>query len=168
MKQIGLIENNDPCSCQIHPNGHLIIWPRSIGWREWLSEKLQVFGWNRELSKLVVNQIILNVNVVEVGVKPGDPAFLPNDLFLKTDWGAVLVRDNTPEKGVLELKLSVPDLNAYLGLPEIRKKLEVIEQGSVTHAQSQKTIEALLFSLLRVLESQSKIQTDKGGDDQQR
>jgi hypothetical protein len=163
MKQIGLIENNDPCSCQIYPNGHLIIWPRGVGWREWLSEKLQVFGWNRELSKLVVEQITLNANVIEGGVKPGDPVFLPNDLFLKTDWGAVLVRDNTPENGVLELKLSVPDLKSYLGLPEIRKKLEVIEQGSVTHAQSQKTIEALLISLLRVLESHNQIPRDKGG-----
>jgi uncharacterized protein YfkK (UPF0435 family) len=116
----------------------------------------------------VVDQITLNANVIEAGIKPGDPTFLPNDLLLKTDWGAVLVRDNTPEKGVLELKLSVPNLKSYLGLPEIRKKLEVIEQGSLTHAQSQKTIEALLISLLRVLESKDQISPDKGASDRQR
>jgi ABC-type ATPase with predicted acetyltransferase domain len=65
------------------------------------------------------------------------------------------------KKGVLEVKLSVPDLNRYLGLPDIKKRLEVIEQGSLTHAQSQKAIEALLISLLRVLETRGLIPNDK-------
>src|SRR4030067_65557 len=99
----------------------------------------------------------LILTVVEGGVKPGEPSFLPKDIYLETAWGVGIVRDDTPEKGVLEVKLSVPDLNRYLGLPDIKKRLEVIEQGSLTHAQSQKAIEALLISLLRVLERQSLI-----------
>ena len=161
MKQIGLIKLQDPCSCQIHSNGHLIIWIHSSGWREWLAEELTNFGWRNDLAQLIVEQAALNVNVVEGGVKPGDPAFLPKDLLLQMEWGAVLVRDDTPEKGVLELKLSVPDMQRFLGLPDIKKRLEVIEQGSMTHAQSQKIIEALLISLIRLLQTQNIIPHDK-------
>ena len=28
MKQVGFEGRGDPCSCQIHGNGHFIIWPR--------------------------------------------------------------------------------------------------------------------------------------------
>lgn len=157
MKQIGSLEQRDPCSCQIHANGHLIIWARSNGWRDWLVGALTSCGWKKELSHLVVEQARLNVSVVEGGVKPLDPSFLPKDFYFETEWGAVLVRDDTPEKGVLELKLSIPDLQRYLGLPDIKKRLEVIEQGSLTHSQSQKAIEALLISLHRLLESQGRI-----------
>jgi len=161
MKQIGCIKDGHPCSCQIHPNGHLIVWSRSVGWREWLTEELTVFGWNRELAQFIVDQLRLNVNVAECGVKPVDPGFLPKELCLETDWGLVVVRDDTPEKGVLELKLSIPDLKRYLGFPEIKKTLEVIEQGSLTHNQSHKTIEALLISLYRVLQAQDRIPKPK-------
>jgi hypothetical protein len=157
MKQVGSIDLRDPCSCQIHSNGHLIIWPHSSGWREWLIEALTAYGWSNELARLVVEQARLNVTVVEGGVKPGEPNFLPKDIYLETAWGVTLVRDDTPERGVLEVKLSVPDLNRYLGLPDIKKRLEIIEQGSLTHTQSQKAIEALLISLLRVLEKQGQI-----------
>jgi hypothetical protein len=161
MKQIGSLKQSDPCSCQIHANGHLIFWPHSNGWREWLSNQLTNYGWKNDLAQLITNQATLNVNVVEGGVKPGDPGFLPKDLYLETEWGVVLVRDDTPEKGVLEVKLSVPDMQRYLGLPDIRKRLEVIAQGSITHAQSQKTIEALLISLYRVLQAQDRIPKPK-------
>jgi hypothetical protein len=161
MKQIGSLKQSDPCSCQIHPNGHLIFWPHSSGWREWLSNQLTNYGWKNDLAQLITNQATLNVNVVEGGVKPGDPTFLPKDLLLQMEWGAVLVRDDTPEKGVLELKLSVPDMQRFLGLPDIKKRLEVIEQGSMTHAQSQKTIEALLISLIRLLQTQNIIPHNK-------
>jgi hypothetical protein len=147
MKQIGSLKSRDPCSCQIHPNGHLIVWIHSSGWREWLIQELTDFGWKQDLSRFVVDQVRLNISVVEGGVKPLDPNFLPSDLCLQTDWGLVLVRDNTPEKGVLELKISVPDMQRFLGLPDIRRRLEVIEQGSMTLNQSYKAIVALLISL---------------------
>ncbi len=153
MKQIGSISKGDPCSCQIHSNGHLIVWSRSSDWRSWLSGQFCLFGWTQELSIFIVDQLKLSVNVMECGTKPIDPSFLPEGLHLETEWGVVIVRDNTPEKGVLELKLSVPNMQKYLGLPDIKKRLEVIEQGSLTHLQSHKTIEALLISLYRSLES---------------
>jgi hypothetical protein len=147
MKQVGSLKRRDPCSCQIHPNGHLIVWPRSSDWRKWLIQELTSFGWKENLSRFVVDQVRLNVSVVEGGVKPIDPSFLPSDLCLQTEWGLVIVRDNTPEKGVLELKISIPDMHRFLGLPEIKHRLEVIEQGSMTLNQSYKTIVALLVSL---------------------
>jgi hypothetical protein len=161
MKQVGSLEQGEPCSCQVHANGHLIIWPRLNGWRDWLAEALTSCGWTAELSRLVVEQARINVSVVEGGVKPGDPSFLPKDFYLETEWGAVLVRDDTPEKSVLEVKLSIPDLQRYLGLPDIKKRLEVIEQGSLTHAQSQKAIEALLISLYRLLEQQNRAPSER-------
>ncbi len=161
MKQIGSLKQSDPCSCQIHPNGHLIFWPHSNSWREWLAKELTNLGWRKDLAQLIVERATINVNVVEGGVKPGDPGFLPKDLYLEMEWGVVLVRDDTPEKGVLEVKLSVPEMQKYLGLPDIRKRLEVIEHCSITQAQSQKTIQALLISLYRVLQSQDRIPKDK-------
>jgi hypothetical protein len=162
MKQIGSRRWQDPCSCQIHANGHLIIWPRSLAWREWLAEELTLCGLTMEESRLIVEKSELNVAVVEGGLKPGDPGFLPKDFCLQTEWGLVVVRDDTPEKGVLEVKLSIPDMQRYLGLPEIRKRLEIIEQGSMTQAQLQRTIQALLISLTRELQEQNRFTRDKG------
>jgi hypothetical protein len=162
MKQIGSRKRQDPCSCQIHVNGHLIIWPRSLGWREWLVEELTSCGLNNEDSRLIVERAELNVTMGEGGLKPGDPGFLPKDFCLQTEWGLVVVRDDTPEKGVLEVKLSIPDMQRYLGLPEIRKRLEIIEQGSMTQAQLQRTIQALLISLNRELREQNRFTQDKG------
>lgn len=162
MKQIGSRKWQDPCSCQIHANGHLIIWPRSLGWREWLAGELTLCGLTREESRLIVERSELNVAVVEGGLKPGDPGFLPKDFCLQTEWGLVVVRDDTPEKGVLEVKLSIPDMQRYLGLPEIRKRLEIIEQGSMTQAQLQRTIQALLISLNRELQEQNRFAQEKG------
>jgi len=152
MKQLGFKGRGDPCSCQIHPNGHLVIWPRSSGWRDWLVEELSVCGWSRENATVVAYHSSLNVTVVEGGVKPGDPGFLPKDLYLETEWGAVLVRDDSPEKSVLELKLSIPDMRRYLDIPEIKQRLEVLEQGSLTVAQRLRAIEAILFGISRILQ----------------
>jgi hypothetical protein len=163
MKQIGFIKEGDPRSCQIHTNGHLIVWSHSVGWRDWLTMELIAFGWNRELAQFVVDQLMVSVEVAECGVKPVDPCFLPKELCLEMDWGLMIVRDDTPENGVLELKLSIPDMKRYLGLPEIKKTLEVIEQGSLTHNQSHKTIEALLISLCRILERQNRFPVDNEG-----
>jgi hypothetical protein len=147
MKQIGYIRNGHPCSCQIHVNGHVIVWPHSTGWLEWLIGKFIDFGWKQAVAKYVVDQLRISCSTVEAGVKPRDSSFLPQEFSLETEWGFVLVRDNTPEKGVLEVKLSVPDMQRYLGLPEIKKRLDVIEQGSVTLNQSYKAIVALLVSM---------------------
>ena len=83
MKQVG-VKRENPCSCQVHPNGHLIIWVHSNGWREWLIQALTGHGWGSELARLVVEQARLNVSVVEGGVKPGEPSFLPKDIYLET------------------------------------------------------------------------------------
>ena len=148
MKQIGFKTVN-PCSCQIHPNGHIIIWTHSTGWKEWLNKEFIRFGWKENVARFVVEQARFHISSIEAGVKPLDSTLLPRELSLQTEWGAVLVRDNSPEKGVLELKLSIPDMQRYLGLPEISKRLQVIEQGSVTLNQSYRTIVALLISLER-------------------
>jgi hypothetical protein len=162
MKQIGCVKWRDPCCCQIHSNGHLIIWARSIGWQEWLVEEMLAYGWSKDIARLIVDNARLTVSIAEGGIKPGDPSFLPKDFYLETEWGVIVARDNTPEKGVLELKISIPDMQRYLGLPEIKKRLGVIEQGSMTQLQSQKTIEAILISLYRWLQAQS--QAAKSGD----
>jgi hypothetical protein len=163
MKQVGFIGRGDPCSCQIHPNGHLIVWTRAVNWKEWLSKELTVFGWSRELAQIVIENLKLNLSQAECGVKPKDSSFLPGECFLETEWGLVVVRDNTPENGVLELKLSVPKLDKFLGLPEIKKTLDSIQQGSMTHIQSHKTMEALLISLYRILQGQNRLPADKEG-----
>jgi len=152
MKQVGFSSKGDPCSVQCHPNGHLVIWPRSSGWRDWLVEELSVRGWSRENARVMVDHAQLNVSVVEGGVKPGDPGFLPKDLYLETEWGVVICKDDSPEKSVLELKLSIPKMQSYLGIPDLLKRLEVIEQGSMTVAQRQRAIEALLYTLIKLLD----------------
>lgn len=88
LRQVGFRHNRDPCSCQIHPNGHLIIWPRSSGWRDWLIEELSSCGWTRENARVVVEYAQLNVSVVEGGIKPGDPGFLPKDFVLGNGVGS--------------------------------------------------------------------------------
>jgi hypothetical protein len=126
-----------------------------------LVEKFSSCGWSRENAKVVVDHAQLNVAVVEGGVKPRDPSFLPKDLYLETEWGVVLARDNSPERGVLELKISIPKMQKYLGIPEIAKRLEVIEQGFITIAQRQRAIEALLYALCKLQERQSSVQAKK-------
>jgi len=157
MKQIGYKTVN-PCSCQIHPNGHIIIWPHSSGWKEWLTKEFTRLGWKENVARFVVEQAKFHVNTIEAGIKPCDPTILPQELSIQTEWGAVFARDNSPEKGVIELKLSIPNMKRYLGLPEITKRLQVIEQGSVTLNQSYRTIVALLLSLER--EWQKRNQAD--------
>lgn len=146
MKQIGFIKEGHPCSCQIHSNGHIIVWTHSTGWKEWLENQFTASGWQPQIARHVITQLTLGVSVIEAGVKPLDQSFLPNELSFETEWGVVIVKDNTPEKGVLELKLSIPDMQRYLGLPDIKKQLEVIEQGSITLNQTYKTVVALLLS----------------------
>jgi hypothetical protein len=157
LRQLGYKKKGDPVSCQIHPNGHLIIWPRSSSWRIWLTEELSRCGLSKENAQLIVDNAQLNVSIIEAGIKPKDPGFLPKDLYLETEWGAVLVKDDTPEKGVLELKLSIPKMQTYLGIPEIIKKLEVIEQGSITTAQRARAQEALLYMLCNRLQEKGVI-----------
>lgn len=152
MKQVGFSSKGDPCSVQCHSNGHLVIWPRSSGWRDWLAEELSVRGWSRENARVVVDHAQVTVSVVEGGVKPGDPGFLPKDFYLETDWGVVICKDDSPEKSVLELKLSIPKMQSYLGIPDLMKRLEAIEQGSMTVAQRQRAIEALLYALIKLLQ----------------
>ena len=149
LKQIGCIKDGNPCSCQIHSNGHIIAWPHYTNWKEWLVEKFTAFGWKPQIARFVVDNLKIHILMIEGGVKPLDSSFLPNELYCRADWGLVIVKDNTPEKGVLEMNLSVPDMQSYLGLPEISKRLQVIEQGSVTLNQSYRTIVALLISLER-------------------
>jgi hypothetical protein len=69
---------------------------------------------------------------VEGGIRTRD-GFLPKDLILKTSWGFMLVKDDSLGKNILEIRLSVPDLERYLGLPEIRKELAVLMQGTMTN-----------------------------------
>jgi len=72
-----------------------------------------------------------------------------------------LVKDNSPEKGVLEVRFNIPRMQQFLGLPEIRKRLAVIEQGSVTLNQAYKTVVALLLSLNRQWEEYFRRFDDK-------
>ena len=74
---------------------------------------------------------------------------LPKDLIVKTAWGFMLVKDDSPSKNTLEVRLSVPDLERYLGLPEIRKQLCVLTQGTMTMQQA---LRALVFLVNRSLE----------------
>jgi hypothetical protein len=148
MKQIGYKTIN-PCSCQIHPNGRIIIWPHSTGWKDWLLQEFIHFGWKENIARFVIESATLNLSTAEAGVKPLDNSFLPKELNIETEWGLVVVRDNTPEKGVLEFKLSIPDMKKYLSLPEINKRLQVLEQGSLSLNQSLRTLTALLISAER-------------------
>jgi hypothetical protein len=157
MMQVGFAVSDDPCSCQIHRNGHLVIWPRRSGWRDWLVEELSLRGWSRENSRVVVEHAGLNVKVAEGGVKPGNPGLLPKDFYLETEWGVVICRDDSPEKSVLELKLQIPKMQRYLGIPDLMKRLEVIEQGSTTIAQRQRAVEILLYALIKLLHGDSRL-----------
>jgi hypothetical protein len=131
MKQIGY-KGVNPCSCQIHPNGRIIIWPHSTGWKEWLTSEFIRLGWSSNVARFVVDQAMIQFSSIEAGTKPIDPTFLPEELFIEAEWGVAIVKDNTPEKGVLEVKFDIPKMQHFLGLPEIRKRLTVIEQGSIT------------------------------------
>lgn len=151
MRQIGFRSAGDLCSIQIHPNGHLIIWPNSSGWRQWLINELTARGWSRECAEVVAEHAQLNVSVLEAGVKPANPMILPKDFYLETEWGLIICRDDSPEKSTLELKISIPNMRKYLGVPEIIKRLETLEQGSITIAQRQRAIESLLYLLVKYL-----------------
>ena len=152
MKQIGFKGYGDPCSCQIHSNGHFVVFPHSTGWRSWLVDALVKHGWDYGRASLLVDHCQLTVKVAECGVKPADPSFLPKDLYLETEWGLVVCRDDSPEKGVLELKLSIPKMQTYLGIPDIKKSLELLEQGSLTTAQRLRALEALFYMLIKLLQ----------------
>jgi hypothetical protein len=61
------------------------------------------------------------------------------------------VKDDSPSKNTLEVRLSVPDLERYLGLPEIRKQLCVLTQGTMTMQQA---LRALVFLVNRSLKKE--------------
>ncbi len=148
MKQVGFSAAGDPVSAQFHRNGRVILFPRAMGWRDWLIDELSSRGWDRERAALLVQGLRFTVKVAEAGVKTS-AGFLPKDLLLKTCWGFMLVKDDSPSKNTLEIRLSVPDLERYLGLPEIRKELEVLTQGTMTMQQA---LRALVFLVKRQLE----------------
>lgn len=144
MKQVGFKESGDPCTCQIHKNGGVVVFPHSLGWEEWLREALIGHGWDYDRASLLVNNLTIQVVLAEAGVKIPD-GLLPKDILIKTAWGVVIVRDDSPTKNMLEVKLSVPDLNRYLGLPEIRNKLDLLTMGSMTTNQLLRGLAALLL-----------------------
>ncbi len=160
MRQIGFKGSGDPCSCQIHSNGHIVVFPRFSGWRSWLADALVKHGWDYGRARLLVDHCQLTVKVAECGIKPEDPTFLPKDLYLETEWGVVVCRDNSPEKGVLELRLFIPKMQSYLGIPEIRKSLELLEQGSLTTAQRLRALEALFYMLIKLLQKDHAFSRD--------
>lgn len=144
MKQIGRKNRGDPCSLQIHRNGRVIIFPHAIGWQNWLADKLVECGWDQFRAKLLVDNCKLTVKIVEAGVKI-PTRLLPKDFLLKTTWGFMLVKDNSPTKNTLDIKISVPDMERYLGLPEIKKNLQLVIQGGLTHGQLLRAILAFLI-----------------------
>jgi hypothetical protein len=152
MKQIGFKNNGDPCSCQFHRNGRVIIFPHALGWQEWLVDELVGCGWSRGKAELLVRNCQFTVKVIEAGVKVPEGC-LPKTLMLKTNWGFMLVKDDSPTKNTLEIKLSVPDLQRYLGLPEIRRDLQLLIQGGLTHNQLLRAVVALLLKQRRGGES---------------
>jgi hypothetical protein len=167
MKQIGY-KGVNPCSCQIHSNGRIIIWPHSTGWKEWLISEFIRYGWTAEMARFVVEQALIQFSSIEGGAKPIDPTFLPETLFIEAEWGVALVKDNTPEKSVLEVRFNIPRMHHFLGLPEIRKRLAVIEQGSVTLNQAYKSVVALLLQQNRQWEALAEFLIGKKGDDEKR
>lgn len=148
MKQVGFKAHGDPCSCQFHKNGRVVIFPHALGWQDWLIERLASCGWNRGRAEFLVMNCRLTVKVVEAGVKVPE-GYLPKDLLLKTAWGFMLVRDDSPTKNTLEVKISVPDLERYLGLPEIKKQLDLLVQGGLTTQQLLRAAVALLLQQRR-------------------
>jgi hypothetical protein len=147
MKQVGFKEYGDPCSCQIHKGGGVMVFPHALGWREWLQKALMKCGWDLGRASLLVNNLTIQVVLAEAGVKVLD-GFLPKDLFLKTAWGMAVIRDDSPTKNMLEVKLSVPDLSRYLGLPEMQTKLDLLTKGSLTMNQLLRGLIALLLQKL--------------------
>ena len=145
MKQVGFKENDDPCSCQIHKNGRVVVFPHTLGWKNWLSKALTKFGWDSGRSSLLIDNLVIHVVLAEGSVRVPD-GYLPQSFRLKTDWGMLVVRDNSPTKNMLELKLSVPDLNRYLGLPEIKKQMDLLSKGTMTTHQLLRVAIALLIN----------------------
>jgi len=148
MKQVGFKAHGDPCSCQVHRNGRVFVFPHAVGWENWLTEALERAGWDRGCCELLVNNLRLTVKVIEAGVKVPE-GFLPKDLYLKTDWGLVVVRDDSPSKNTLELKLSVPDMKRYLGLTEFRKQLELLAQSGMATNQLVRVLATAIMALTR-------------------
>jgi hypothetical protein len=150
MKQLGFLSAGDPVSAQFHRNGRVIVFPHGLEWREWLTEELTRRGWDSERAELLMRSLHFVVKTAEGGIRTHD-GFLPKDLIVKTAWGFMLVKDDSPSKNTLEVRLSVPDLERYLGLPEIRKELEVLTHGSMT---MQQVLRALVFLVKRSLEKE--------------
>lgn len=146
MKQVGFKERGDPCSCQIHKNGGVVVFPHASDWREWLCDTLTKLGWDFGKSSLLVDNLVLQVVLAEGGVRIPD-GYFPESFHLETHWGVLVVRDNSPTKNMLELKLSVPDLDRYLGLPEIKMQMDLLHKGSMTNNQLLRRNTALLLQL---------------------
>lgn len=144
MKQVGFSKNHDPCTTQIHKNGTVVVFPHSLGWKEWLREALITCCWDQGKASLLLENLNLQVVLAEAGVKTSEGS-LPKEVFLKTAWGMAIIRDDSPTKNMLEVKLSVPDLSRYLGLPEIKKELDLLTQGSMTINQLLRGLTTLLL-----------------------
>jgi len=155
MKQIGFKSNGDPCTCQIHRGGRIIVFPHSLEWRNWLAEELVRKGWEKDRAELLVQNLHYTLKVAEGGVRVTE-GFLPKDLLLKTDWGMVVVKDDSPTKNTLELKLSIPDMKKFLGLPEISHQLQILTQGTLTYNQSLRALIPLLVRLNNQLNSRKE------------
>lgn len=125
MKQIGFKKNGDPCSCQIHKGGSIMVYARYLGWEEWLIEKFVEGRWDYEQAKLVVDSCHYTIHIFEPGVKVPQ-GFLPKDLRIYADWGITVIKDDSPMKNTLHMKISIPKMDRYFGLPEIRKKLDLL------------------------------------------
>jgi hypothetical protein len=148
MKQLGFLAAGDPVSAQFHRNGRVIVFPHKVEWREWLTDELTRRGWDSERAELLTRSLHFAVKTAEGGIRTHD-GFLPKDLMLKTSWGFMLVKDDSPSRNTLEVRLSVPDLERYLGLPEIRKELELLTHGTMTMQQA---LRALAILVKRSLE----------------
>jgi hypothetical protein len=146
MKQIGFKSNGDPCTCQIHRGGRIIVFPHSLGWRNWLAGELACKGWDKDRAELLVQNLNYTLINAEAGVKVPE-GYLPKNLCLKTEWGVAVVKDDSPTKNTLELRLSVPDLKKFLGLPEIKHELQMLTQGTMAYNQ---LIRALLPLIVRL------------------
>lgn len=134
MKQVGFKKNGDPCTCQFHKSGRVIVFPRHMEWPEWLTDELSSKGWDMDQARLLVHGLNFKVKVIEAGVKVPE-GFLPKALLMKTNWGFVAVKDDSPGKNTLELKINVPDLHKFLGLPEISNQLKILTQGTMAYNQ---------------------------------
>jgi len=151
MKQVGFKERGDPCACQIHKNGRVVVYAFRPGWKRWLREELVRRGWKEGWADLLVSGLRFEAKTIEAHTRV-EGGWLNNKFILKTAFGVFVLRDDSPERNTLELKLSVPDLSKFLGLPEIQKRIEVLERGSVTTLQNLKTLTALLVKMSYDLE----------------